>query len=491
MASRARTKKDNMKRKLTGKEIEELVSFIEPNQHIPAPTADSLTTVSRSLLISQLDQIEIYPKMIPLLAEEIKKSYLETLVQAGECVGVITAQCIGERQTQSNLNLFHKAGSADKQPIVSKFAELLNATNKPKAPSYFIYFQNGNKTVKELRETMGYDIVQITIKQLVKDLQICIKKKPESWYKAFFIMKEENYDQWAEKWTDCVSIKIDMNILYEYKLKLEEIADDIMFKYSDIYCVYSPDCFGRLDVYVDTSNIELPEKILVYINEDNMKDIYLEEVVQPMLESNIVCGISGIVDRFFVKDNKTEEWFVETQNSREKPMKMAFRNSKEKPLDSVRRFKTVLSHPRVNMIRTTSNNVWDILHTFGIEAARQYMINEFSIIMEGINTCHVMLLVDKMTYNGSIASISRYTMRRDDSGVLSRASFEETLDNLLNAGVFGQDEPTQGVSASIICGKIAQIGTGMCDLSVNLDKLGVIEEEDKKSVDSDSEDEAL
>ncbi|MBS0627561.1 MAG: hypothetical protein JSS09_05050, partial [Verrucomicrobia bacterium] len=36
------------------------------------------------------------------------------------------------------------------------------------------------------------------------------------------------------------------------------------------------------------------------------------------------------------------------------------------------------------------------------------------------------------------------------------------------------------VSASIICGKIPQLGTGLCDLTVNLEKLGVIDEEDEE-----------
>jgi DNA-directed RNA polymerase beta' subunit len=41
----------------------------------------------------------------------------------------------------------------------------------------------------------------------------------------------------------------------------------------------------------------------------------------------------------------------------------------------------------------------------------------------------------------------------------------------MKAGVFGQEEPTKGVSASIICGKRARIGTGLCDLSMDIDKI--------------------
>jgi DNA-directed RNA polymerase beta' subunit len=70
-------------------------------------------------------------------------------------------------------------------------------------------------------------------------------------------------------------------------------------------------------------------------------------------------------------------------------------------------------------------------------------------------------------------------MRTEESGPFGKASFEETLDNFLKAGVFGQEEQTRGVSASIICGKIAPIGTGMCDLAIDVAKLATIQEDDE------------
>ena len=89
----------------------------------------------------------------------------------------------------------------------------------------------------------------------------------------------------------------------------------------------------------------------------------------------------------------------------------------------------------------------------------------------GINRCHIQLLAEKMTYTGTIASISRYTMRNEECGPMSKASFEESMDNFLKAGAYGQIETTNGVSASIICGKRAMIGTGICDLMINVKSL--------------------
>jgi len=475
----AQTSQKNIakKRKLTDDEIEDMLDFIQPNPRIPQETALVIVEKAKKSLRGQLKGKQIYPKAIGRLKQQIRTMYFSTLIQPGESVGIITAQSIGEKQTQSNLNTFHKAGSSDKQPVVSKFSELLNAANKPKAPSYWIHFKHSNSSVPELRQTIGHSLVQLSFKRIVKNWEICIGKEPEPWYEVFFLL----YGEKEEYFTDCISMEIDMDILFEYKLTMAEIAQVISGEYADTFCMFSPDCFGRIDIYFDTRNIDLPEEKLVFVTQDNAVEIYLEEVVQPILENVPLCGISGITNMFFVQDGK--EWVVETENSREKTVdSVRFKGKsktggKEKTTDATRRYKKVLAHPAVDMTRTISNNVWDIYYTLGVEATRQYMIDEFSKIMDGINNCHVMLLVDKMTFLGTISSISRYTMRREESGPLGRASFEETLDNFLKAGVFGQEEPTRGVSASIICGKIAPIGTGMCDLAMDVSKLASVKEE--------------
>ena len=64
------------------------------------------------------------------------------MIQAGESVGVICAQSIGEKQTQTTLNTFHKAGQSEKTMTtgVPRFQELLNATKNPKIINHKIYF---------------------------------------------------------------------------------------------------------------------------------------------------------------------------------------------------------------------------------------------------------------------------------------------------------------------------------------------------------------
>ena len=73
-------------------------------------------------------------------------------------------------------------------------------------------------------------------------------------------------------------------------------------------------------------------------------------------------------------------------------------------------------------------------------------------------------MVDMMTYSGTLTSISRYGMDRNEVGPLAKATFEECMENFIKAGIYGENESTYGVSASIMCGKIIQSGTGMVNL---------------------------
>ena len=135
----------------------------------------------------------------------------------------------------------------------------------------------------------------------------------------------------------------------------------------------------------------------------------------------------------------------------------------------------LLGCPHLCSKHTISNNMWNIYETLGIESTREFLIDEFMNIVSAdgtfINSCHIELLVDIMTFSGSITSISRYGMKNDQFGPLAKASFEESLDNFLKAGFFAELETTKDVSASIICGKRPNIGTGLCKTLLDIFKM--------------------
>lgn len=142
----------------------------------------------------------------------------------------------------------------------------------------------------------------------------------------------------------------------------------------------------------------------------------------------------------------------------------------------------VLGNDYVNSYNTISNDITEIYEIFGVEAARQALYNEIDDILNSttsVNHRHISLLVDTMTCKGYLLSIDRHGINRSDIGPLAKCSFEETSDILIKAGVFGEIDRINGVSANIILGQIAKCGTGdsqvMMDIS-KLDEIEVVEE---------------
>jgi hypothetical protein len=56
--------------------------------------------------------------------------------------------------------------------------------------------------------------------------------------------------------------------------------------------------------------------------------------------------------------------------------------------------------------------------------------------------------------------IDRHGINRGNAGPLAKSSFEETIEQLLQAGVFGKVDNMLGVSANIMMGHITPAGTG-------------------------------
>lgn len=91
-------------RELTSKEIENILDFIKPNRSIPKEAALAIVSNMKNRFRSQLVGQKIYPELIPQLKNLLEKNYKESLIQPGESVGIIAAQSIGEKNTQSSVS---------------------------------------------------------------------------------------------------------------------------------------------------------------------------------------------------------------------------------------------------------------------------------------------------------------------------------------------------------------------------------------------------
>lgn len=129
----------------------------------------------------------------------------------------------------------------------------------------------------------------------------------------------------------------------------------------------------------------------------------------------------------------------------------------------------------IDFYNTQINSIHEAYTNFGIEAARTLIIKEIDRVLNDagndVNSTHIGLLADVMTNNGSITSIDRHGINRLDTDPLSRASFEQTVEQLLMAAAFNETDHVRSVSSRVAMGQVIRGGTGLCGLLMDSELL--------------------
>jgi DNA-directed RNA polymerase III subunit RPC1 len=128
----------------------------------------------------------------------------------------------------------------------------------------------------------------------------------------------------------------------------------------------------------------------------------------------------------------------------------------------------VMNTPGIDASRTKSNHVIEVEKCLGIEAARKTIMQEVKETMGGhgiaVDSRHIQMLGDCMTYRGQVLGINRYGISRMRASTLMLASFERTTDHIFDAAVHHRSDPVSGVSECIILGSGIKLGTGLFKL---------------------------
>ncbi len=419
------------KRNLTPSEIKSICNQITGFKDLPVAIGNSVKSNLRMQIKEQLQNVKVYPSVIPSIIKEVRKQYHATLADPGEMVGIIGAQSIGERQTQMTLNTFHRAGLISTTVVtgVPRFTELLNATKHPKSRSCTIRFKQQPTSIAEAREN-GKKIVHIALKDIVNDIELMKEIPEEIWYDIYCGIHDIDITDYSH----VIRCTLNGENLFKRQIAPKNIVEAIERNFDDIRCVVSPLKVGVVDVFFK------------YDEEDDDVEMFSDSILIPNLLGIKISGIDEIKDIFY-QDDDDGNWYAVTNGSN---------------------FKELGSLSNIEFSELVSNDMWEIYHNLGIEAARQFLIDEFTFVVSSdgsyINARHIMLVSDIMTQHGGILSVSRYGIKREQTGPVAKASFEESLDNFMKAGAFGETDATNGCSASIMLGKMTKAGTGLCDL---------------------------
>ena len=389
------------------------------------------------------------------ILEEVRVKILKAKVNANEMVGTLAAQSVGEPATQMTLNTFHLAGVASTVSMgVPRLNEIINLARNIKTPSMQIFFENGLSRNIENARRIQNQVEFLSLKMVCEASQIVYDPDVMStviaddlqFITTYFEMPDEDIDfNLLSKFV--VRIVLSRSIMVSKGLTLDFIASKIKKLYGT-------------NVHIITSD-ENDEKMVVrirFIAHEGQNLAFFNEVQSEILKIHLK-GFLNIKKAYLISDNKsdTSGWCLQT--------------------DGIN-FLPILSAPEIDGTKVMANDIYTIYSVLGVEAARQAILNELSLVIEGngsyVNHRHMSLLADVMTVKGFLTGITRHGVSRESSSVLKRASFEETVDVFLDSAVTSQLDKIRGVSENVMVGQLAPVGTGNIELVLDTKKLELI-----------------
>jgi DNA-directed RNA polymerase II subunit RPB1 len=404
---------------------------------------------------------------------EIEILFNRSIVDPAEMVGTLAAQSIGEPATQMTLNTFHYAGVSSKSVTggVPRLKEIINVAVNIRTPSLAVYLEDQYKGTSEdalvISSKLGYttlrDVTASTEVYYDPETESTIIEEDKDFVEAFFAIPDEEMQGEIHRQSPWVlRFELDRTKMLAKNLEMSFVANEIVSSFGrDVFVIHSEDNAEKLVIRVRTlaSQDKGEEEIL------GDEDMFLKRLEGLMLDTIELGGVKGI-QRVFISAgkrtvlSKTGEWdqehefYLETDGTN---------------------FKQVLAVNGVDPVRTYSNNCTEVYDVLGIEAGRAALFKELHNVLEMggsyVNYRHVALLCDLMCNRGKLMSITRHGINRTDAGALSRCSFEETVEILLEAAAQGDVDDCRGVAENILLGQMAPMGTGAFDVALDLEML--------------------
>ncbi len=326
-------------------------------------------------------------------------------VQAGEPVGVIAAQSVGEPGTQMVLRTFHFAGIAASIATsgLPRIIELLDAKKTPSTPISKIYLNESSKKSFAKADEVAKKISEIEMRSITRRIVEDFSKG------KILVMLNAQAMQAADLTAGHAAARLKKDLGLDAKVGKH----------------------GNIVIGTHTKNLKEVRAIAV------------------KLTKSIVNGIEGAGRAMVAQDQKTQEFYVESAGSNIEPM------MEIDGVDSSRIYTNdIFEMYRVFGIEAART-------TLALELKKTLEEQEISV-----NERHIALIADAMTSSGTIQSIGRHGLVGKKESVFARAAFEETVKHLINAAAFGQIDYMRGVTENILVGKQIPLGTGSVKLSI-------------------------
>lgn len=357
-------------------------------------------------IIKYSEELNVKGRKLKRCIERVYNEYQSSLIEPGDAVGITAAESIGEPGTQMILRTFQLAG----------VSEMNVTTGLPRLIE-----------ILDARKTQGTVIMEIYL------------EKPYSEGKGIKEFAESLKETTLEEFIKTIEIDI-INTQIRIVLDKEKMTR-LSLNIKKIEGILTKS-FKKIKISEETDDSVLIIKSTA--KEDVLKELYS---MKDKIGETYVLGVRGIKQVLPVK--RQNEYIILTAGSN---------------------LKTILKMEGIDKTRTVSNDLYEIHSVFGIEAARQMILNEVIKVISDqgitIDSRHLMLVADTMCTTGKVEGISRYGIVKGKHSILAKASFETPLKHFFNAGVTGEKDPLNSAIENVMINQPIPLGTGLPGLVI-------------------------
>jgi DNA-directed RNA polymerase beta' subunit len=376
---------------------------------------------------------------------------------------------------RDTLNTFHYSGVGNKNTTtgVPRLRELIDVTKseKMKTPSLTIALQPQYAMHQEAASNLKETLISTSLGDLVKEAKTVWEPdvlhttiaQDEEMVRVSSVFRNHILLRGASRWI--IRLVLFRSVVLNRGLTPMDLANTIReFIGPRADVVYSPTNAEEWVIRLTLYDIRDMAKIASSVEADQIfqERIMTQTEMNRLLAKITVGGIEGLQDASL---RQITRYHVDTRSK-------GLTSHKEYVIDTRgTALSEVWTVPGVDYSRTWSNDLYEIYENLGIEAVAQVLFHEIKAVLADsyVNDRHIMAVVKTMCFRGYLMPMSRHGINRVDTGVLMRVSFEESMEQLMNAAMFNEVDQLKGVTENMMVGALAPMGTGTVQLLVKDD----------------------
>ena len=402
------------------------------------------------------------------IAATIRQRFYAGIVSPSEMVGIIAAQSIAEPSTQMTLNNFHSAGAANKASV-PRVKELVAVTKNPKTTTYSVTMLPGMDTSADFAGAVRDRLLCTTVRDLVARTQmVCENGARLSDTDTRLTELEDIFDDGspipnADANGDGSGPTQQMRFVLRIELDRERMVEHAVSTL-DVHTAIYAGVHGRV-VAADDAAQELIVRVTPHVHLAQSHDLVAElrEMEAKILDTRIK-GVAGVTGCDVVPPKAEGHRKYDVAAADYVPRQIYSLEAVAGSNASAENLLEIVEIPGVDAMETYGDNLHHTVDLFGIEAARTLLLQELQSSYADDNTYadfrHIELLVDFITRRGVLTAITRHGVGATDAGPLTKCSFEQTVQKIVQAGMFGETDRMTGVSANVMMGQTTPCGTG-------------------------------